>query len=61
MIIQEKQHPYNELDGNRAYIAQDDFYSDREEYFKELQEIYNSCKEIDLDDLKDHWIEWTRW
>ena len=50
MIIQEKQNPYNELDGNNAYIPQDDFYADREEYFQELQEIYDSCKEEEVID-----------
>ena len=41
----EPEKPFNELDGNNAYIAQDDFNADREEYFQELQEIYDSCKE----------------
>ena len=45
MNTNEREKLFNELDGNRAYIAQEDFYSDARESFQELQEIYDSCKE----------------
>jgi len=44
MNTNEREKLFNELDGNRAYIAQEDFYSDARESFQELQEIYDSCK-----------------
>lgn len=45
MNTNEREKTFNEQDGNRDYIALEDFYSDREEYLQELQEIYDSCKE----------------
>ena len=45
MNTNEREKTFNEQDGNRAYIALEDFYSDREEYLQEIQDIYDSCKE----------------
>jgi hypothetical protein len=45
MNTNEAEKPFNEQDGNRAYIALEDFYSDREEYLQEIKEIYDCCKE----------------
>jgi len=57
--IDNKNREYN-FDGDRAYLGgskvrTDEFYSDEREYKQEIQDIYQSCKEPDAEELSAFW------
>jgi len=48
------------LDGDQFYLSKSDenlrrFISDREEYIDEINEIYDSIVEADMDEIADYW------
>jgi hypothetical protein len=53
---------WSNLDGDRFYLPTSDdnlhrFNSEREEYIDEMNEIYESIAEADIDDLAAYWHE----
>ena len=53
---------WSNLDGDRFYLSESDdnlrrFISDREAYIDEINELYESIAEADIDDLAAYWHE----